>query len=60
MHVLDSGERIDAAKSYTVAGWASVNEGTQGPPIYDVVSRDIERHKTVRIEENSSIKVSGA
>ena len=60
MHVLDSGERIDAAKSYTVAGWASVNEGTQGPPIYDVVSRYIERHKTVRIEENSSIKVSGA
>ena len=60
MHVLHSGERIDAAKSYTVAGWASVNEGTQGPPIYDVVSRYIERHKTVRIEENSSIKVSGA
>ena len=59
MHLLDSGERIDAAKNYTVAGWASVNEGTEGPPIYDVVSRYIERHKTVRIESNNSIKVSG-
>ena len=59
MHLLDSGERIDAAKNYTVAGWASVNEGTEGPPIYDVVSRYIERHKTVRIEANNSIKVSG-
>jgi sulfur-oxidizing protein SoxB len=59
MHLIDSGEQIDATKSYTVAGWASVNEGTEGPPIYDVVSRYIERHKTVRIEPNNSIKVSG-
>ena len=25
------------SKDYVVAGWASVNEGTEGPPIWDVV-----------------------
>jgi len=59
IHLLDSGEKIEATKNYVVSGWASVNEGTEGPPIYDVVSRYIERHKTVRVEENNSIKVSG-
>ena len=33
MVLLRTGEQIDAEKKYTVSGWASVNEGTQGPPI---------------------------
>jgi sulfur-oxidizing protein SoxB len=32
-----TGEPIDPPKNYVVAGWASVNEGTEGPPIWDVV-----------------------
>ncbi|NCX84196.1 MAG: thiosulfohydrolase SoxB, partial [Rhodobacteraceae bacterium] len=35
--LLKTGERIDPAKTYVVAGWASVNEGTEGPQIWDVV-----------------------
>ena len=31
MTLLKSGEAIDPAKTYVVAGWASVNEGTRGP-----------------------------
>ena len=31
--------RSNRSKDYTVAGWASVNEGTEGPPIWDVVSQ---------------------
>jgi sulfur-oxidizing protein SoxB len=54
---LKSGQPIDPGKSYVVAGWASVNEDTEGPPIYDVVARHIERHKTVRIPANENIKV---
>lgn len=57
---LKSGKPIDAAKSYTVAGWASVNEGTQGPPIWDVVSAHISKRGTVKIEPNNAVKVSGA
>ncbi len=60
MTLLRTGEAIVPEKQYTVAGWASVNEGTQGPPIWDVVMRYIEKQKTVRIEPNRSIKVVGA
>ncbi len=59
MHVIDSGEAIEAAKTYVVAGWASVNEGAEGPPIYDVVTDYVERHKSVRIEDNRNVKVTG-
>ena len=60
MTLIDTGEKIDAGKTYVVSGWASVNEGTQGPPIHDVVGRYIERHKSVRIPENRQVKVIGA
>jgi len=57
MTLLSTGEAIDPAKSYVVAGWASVNEGTEGPPIYDVVSSYIEKHGTVSVPENTTIKI---
>ena len=57
---LKSGKPIDAAKTYTVAGWASVNEGTQGPPIWDVVAAHIAKQRIVKIEPNSAVKVTGA
>ena len=60
MTLIGTGEKIDAGKTYVVSGWASVNEGTQGPPVHDVVSRYIERHKSVRIPENRQVKVLGA
>jgi sulfur-oxidizing protein SoxB len=59
MTLLKTGEAIDPAKEYTVAGWASVNEGTEGPPIWEVVEDYLKRHPTVRLEENRSVKVAG-
>jgi len=58
--LLADGTPIEAEKSYVVAGWASVNEGTEGPPIYDLVSRYIEAQKTIRIDDKPAIKVLGA
>ena len=40
-------------------GWASVNEGTEGPPIWDVVTRHIRSKRTVAPAENSRIRVVG-
>ena len=57
---LKSGKPIDASKSYTVAGWASINENTQGPPIWDVVAAHVRKQGTVKIEPNTAVKVSGA
>jgi sulfur-oxidizing protein SoxB len=42
-----------------VAGWASVNEGTKGPPVWELVERYIGATKTVRLEQNTSVKISG-
>ncbi len=60
MTLLKTGEKIDAAKTYQVAGWASVNEGTEGPPIWDVVESYIRRQGTVSIPPNDSVQVVGA
>jgi S-sulfosulfanyl-L-cysteine sulfohydrolase len=56
---LRTGQPLDAAKQYTVAGWASVNEDTEGPPIWDVVMRHIEKQRIVAPREGSSIRVVG-
>lgn len=59
MTLLKTGEQIDPAKSYVVAGWASVNEGTEGPMIWDVVENHIRKLGTVTVSENTSVKVEG-
>ncbi|MCL4105011.1 UNVERIFIED_CONTAM: hypothetical protein GTU68_018718 [Idotea baltica] len=60
MTLLKTGEKIDPAKTYQVAGWASVNEGTEGPQIWDVVENHIRRQGTVSVTPNNSVKVVGA
>lgn len=59
MTLLETGEAIDNSKSYVVGGWASVNEGTQGPAIYDLVSDYIQKKKVIDIQPNQNIKVVG-
>ena len=60
MTLLSTGEAIDPARNYVVAGWASVNEGTEGPQIWDVVESHIAKLGTVTVSENSSVEVVGA
>ncbi|MDP2165956.1 MAG: thiosulfohydrolase SoxB [Hydrogenophaga sp.] len=42
------GKPIDADKKYKVAGWASVQEGVQGEPIWDLVSGYLRDKKVIR------------
>ena len=60
MVLLKTGEPIDPARTYVVAGWASVNEGTEGPAIWDVVESYLRRMGTVTVAPNTSVKVTGA
>ncbi|MBC7180647.1 MAG: 5'-nucleotidase C-terminal domain-containing protein, partial [Roseovarius sp.] len=60
MTLLKTGEAIDPAKSYVVAGWASVNENTEGPEIWDVVESHIRKLGTVSVTPNNSVQVIGA
>ena len=59
MTLLKTGEPIEAARSYVVAGWASVNEGTEGPQIWDVVEEHIRKLGTIQVQENNSVDVVG-
>jgi S-sulfosulfanyl-L-cysteine sulfohydrolase len=56
---LKSGAPVDASRAYVVSGWASVSETTQGPPVWDVLRRHVENVKTVRIGQNTAVKVTG-
>jgi len=42
------GKPIEAGKTYKVAGWASVQEGAQGEPIWDVVSGYLRGKKVIK------------
>ncbi|PPD15972.1 MAG: thiosulfohydrolase SoxB [Methylobacterium sp.] len=56
---LKTGAPIDANRDYVVAGWASINEGTQGPPIWDVVGQYLGNRKTITPRQESAVKVVG-
>ena len=59
MTLLKTNEPIDPARSYVVAGWASVNEGVEGPAIYDLMEDYLGKQGTVTVERNDAVKVVG-
>jgi sulfur-oxidizing protein SoxB len=58
--LLSTGESLDPAGTYTVGGYASVNEGTEGPQIWDLVENYIRRQGRVTAEPDGRVTVSGA
>jgi len=57
MTLLSTGEPIDMKRSYVVAGWASVNEGTEGPAIYDLMESYISNREVISMQKNNAVKV---
>ncbi len=55
-----SGKPIEAGKNYVITGWASVNHGTEGPQIWELVERYVAAEKTVRMKPNRLVTISGA
>ncbi|MDO8902966.1 thiosulfohydrolase SoxB [Hydrogenophaga sp.] len=50
---------IEADKTYKVAGWASVQEGVQGEPIWDVVSGYLREKKVIRGVQINTPRITG-
>ena len=48
---LDNGTKIEADKSYVVAGWATVGSQAPGEPIWETVAKYLRDVKTVKIEK---------
>ena len=53
--LLANGKPLEAARDYVVSGWASVNEGVEGPPIWDVVADYLKARDSVRFEQNKQV-----
>jgi sulfur-oxidizing protein SoxB len=59
MTILKTNAPIEPGRDYVVTGWASVNEGTEGPAIWDVVEGYLAKHPTVSPGENRSVTLKG-
>jgi sulfur-oxidizing protein SoxB len=59
MTLLKDGSAIDPSREYTVTGWASINQETEGPPIWDVVEIYLKAHTPVQVKPNDAVKVVG-
>ena len=60
LRVLRTDKPLEPGREYAVAGWASVNEGTEGPPIWDVVVDHIKKKHVVSPKETDHVRVVGA
>ena len=59
MTILESGKAVEASRDYVVAGWASIGENTQGPPIWDVVESYLAKNPVFRPKDNRSVQLRG-
>jgi S-sulfosulfanyl-L-cysteine sulfohydrolase len=59
LRLLRTGAAIDPGRDYVVAGWGSVNEDTQGPPIWDVVANHVAARGEVAPTAGAHVKVVG-
>ena len=57
MSMLNTGEPIAAEKYYRVAGWGSVSEASNGPPIWDVIANHLRRRQLLSPQPRSSVKI---
>ena len=54
MRLTGSGDPLEAGKTYTVGGWASVNEGVEGPAIYDLMEDYITKKSVVSLDPDAA------
>ncbi|MDD9980796.1 MAG: thiosulfohydrolase SoxB [Gammaproteobacteria bacterium] len=54
---LDEGEKVEAGKSYKVAGWATVNAQSPGPPIWEIVAEYLRDRRSARIARLNTPKL---
>ena len=46
---LENGELIEAEKSYSVTGWATVGQVSPGPPVWDLVADYLRAEQTISV-----------
>jgi S-sulfosulfanyl-L-cysteine sulfohydrolase len=56
LRLIRNGQPIDPARNYVTAGWASLNESVQGPPVWEILGQYLQRRRIVRCEPNDFVK----
>ncbi len=56
---MDDGEKIEADKIYTVAGWATVGSKAPGKPIWEIVAEYLRDEKVARVKKLNTPKIVG-
>jgi sulfur-oxidizing protein SoxB len=59
LRLLRTDTPVDPGREYAVAGWGSVNEGTEGPPVWDVVAKHIAAKGEVTPAASGHVTVAG-
>ena len=54
-----TGELLEPDQNYVRAAGQAVNEGTEAPPIWEVVENHIRAQGTVTLEPNNTVDVVG-
>ena len=57
MSMMKTGAPIEPSREYIVAGWASINQGTAGPPIWDVVGTHLRKRQTIDAVASAPVKI---
>lgn len=57
MTFLKTGEAIEPGRDYIVAGWASVNHDTQGPPVWDLLASHLRAKQVIARVPSAPVKV---
>jgi sulfur-oxidizing protein SoxB len=60
LRLLRTDAPVDPDRDYVVAGWGSVNEGTEGPPVWDLVADYVAARGEVAPAASGHVTVTGA
>jgi sulfur-oxidizing protein SoxB len=54
---LKTGAPIDPAREYMVAGWASINQSTDGPPAWDLLASHLRKRQVIDRVASAPVKI---
>ncbi|HJZ31226.1 MAG TPA: thiosulfohydrolase SoxB [Hyphomicrobiaceae bacterium] len=55
--LLRTGAALEPTRRYTVAGWGSINENVEGPPVWDVIADHLKRQQEISPRPRGQVKI---
>ena len=55
--LLRTGAALEPTRRYTVAGWGSINENIEGPPVWDVIADHLKRQQEISPRPRGQVKI---